>query len=79
MSPSGSGGNGGMNGTSYRSQSPELDSPSRGHGADRDRYIYVSKMRERPYKEKYIGKFCYRFVTTHPKGSFFVVAAMLHL
>lgn len=57
MSPSGSGGNGGMNGTSYRSQSPELDSPSRGHGADRDRYIYVSKMRERPYKEKYIGKF----------------------
>lgn len=67
MSPSGSGGNGGMNGTStsYRSQSPELDSPSRGHGADRDRYIYVSKMRERPYKEKYIGKFyvSYRFVT----------------
>lgn len=58
MSPSGSGGNGGVNGSSYRSQSPELDSPSRGHGGgDRDRYIYVSKMRDRSYKEKYIGKF----------------------
>ena len=54
MSPSGSGGNG-MNG--YRSQSPEVDSPSRGHGSDRDRYIYVHKMRDRVYsKEKYIGK-----------------------
>lgn len=76
MSPSGSGGNGGLNGTTYRSQSPsELDSPSRGHGGgDRDRYIYVSKMRERSYKEKYVGKLsiCY-----NESSSFFVVVVVV--